>query len=102
MSGSTPPAWLEARMIRCLRSAIVMRKASVLTLTALSLLLMSTALTAPVKAFRPNDSPVVAKEFRHPNLYIPSLEQPLSELPGLDGRASDLLGLGVTPDGGRY
>src|SRR5215208_6489435 len=49
------PAWLEARMIRCLRSALAMRRASAAVLTTFSALAVLTAVVLPVNAFQESD-----------------------------------------------
>ena len=48
----------------------------------------------------PAPTPVSQKEFRDPNLYIPTLQRPLAELgPTVAARGLDLVSLGVQPDG---
>src|SRR5688500_15709216 len=82
MSGLWPPAWLEARMIRCLRSVIRTRRAPASALGALvAVMALSTVMVQPSYAVvQPNGSPLAAKIFRNPNLQIMNLERNAAEL----------------------
>src|SRR6185295_4180219 len=104
MSGSTPPAWLEARMIRCLRSAVKATGTPALrAMVLVPALLTSVLLAAPAHAtIVPAPSQIDAKAYRHPDLSIPSLEYPVANLPALGSRALDLVGLGVAGNHGFY
>jgi hypothetical protein len=67
-------------------------------------LVLSAVAVLPVEAaVAPPDTPLRAKEFRHPNLHIPSLERPLGELgPAVAGRGLDLVRLGVGAGSGFF
>jgi hypothetical protein len=68
---------------------------------------VGSAFTRPLDAFvAPGGSPLEAKAYRHPQLHIPSLELPLTEVGGRRGTRAlerELVSLGADPvSGGRY
>jgi hypothetical protein len=82
MSGLWPPAWLEARMIRCLRSAILTRRAPASVVGALvAVMALSTVMVQPLYAVvQPKGSPLADKIFRNPSLHITNLERNVADL----------------------
>jgi hypothetical protein len=90
-------------MIPSLRSATEARKTPALPSVVVSCLLVSLVLAVPAGAtVVPEQSPLSAKAYRHPDLNIPSLERAASELPGLGNETLDLVGLGVSAGQGFY
>jgi len=75
----------------------------VLLAVVLPCLLITLVPVAPASAaVVPAPSALDAKIYRAPDLNIPSLERRLSDLPGMDARAMDLVNLGVAADSGFY
>ena len=92
-------------MTAFLRSASHARKhRRSLMAVLLPCLLLGVLLAVSVEAaVVPRETPLSQKEFRHPDLYIPSLERPSVEFgPALAARGLELVRLGVRPEQGLY
>src|SRR5688500_9075471 len=105
MSGRGLRRGWRLRMIPFLRSAPGTRRHhGFLSVALIPCLLLGVILSVSVEAaVVPPTTPLKAKEFRHPDLYISNLERSPAELgQALGPQALDLVRLGVRPEHAYY